>query len=302
MLLRPYFIVNPAAAGGRAAAWWKRAWPALEREFPHGSCWIAEAGRDSLAEQVARAVAAGFDIVGVGGDGTHHDLVNAIARQDLTASCTYAPLPVGSGNDWCRTLGVPRHLVRWVKVMREGRTVAHRIGYLRFAGGELRYFINVAGFAFDAEVVRRVEASKLKHRLIYPALTAVHLPAYRPPALTLQLDDERVSGRFHTINLGIGRYSGGGMQLVPHASPTADRLAVTYALGIGTARIALNGWRFFTDSIGSVRGVTTSRAGLVRITGATGVEADGEFLGVAPVTAGLVDAPIRVRCGRMKEA
>ena len=302
MLRRPYFIVNPAAAGGRAGAWWARARPALEREFPGGDFGLATAGRDALPDLVAGAAAAGFDIVGVGGDGTHHDLINAIVQQDLTATCTYAPLPVGSGNDWCRTLGVPRHLVRWLEVMRQGYTVEHRIGFLRFATGEMRYFINVAGFAFDAEVVRRVAASRYKHRLIYPALTALHLPAYRAPELILQLGDDEIRGRFHTINLGIGRFSGGGMQLVPHASPTADRLAVTYARDMGTTRIALNGWRFFTDTIGKVRGVTTDFAKLIRVSGYSGVEADGEYLGSTPVVAGLMEARLRVRCGTPPKA
>ena len=300
MLRRPYFIINPAAAGGRAAAWWNRARPALEREFPLGSSGVATGGRDELYQLVAHAAGEGYDIVGVGGDGTHHDLVNAIVEQDLTGHCTYAPLPVGSGNDWCRTLEVPRHLVQWLRVLRAGRTVDHRIGVLGLPSGGVRYFLNVAGFAFDAEVVRRVTGSPGKHRLIYPALTAFHLPAYRPPALTLELDGREVQGRFHTINLGIGRYSGGGMQLVPHADPTAEGLAVTYARNIGAGRIARNSWRFFTDSIGSVRGVTTTFATRIRVTGDTGVEADGEYLGVAPVTARLAEARLRVRCGPMR--
>lgn len=300
MLRRPFFIINPAAAGGRAADWWGRARPALEREFPRARFGVARRGREELADIVAEAVAADFDVVGVGGDGTHHDLINAIVEQNLTGTCTYVPLPVGSGNDWCRTLRVPRHLVHWLQVMREGRTLQHRIGYLRFGTGEVRHFINVAGFAYDAEVVRRVASSPYKHRLVYPALTALHLPAYRPPDLTVRLDGEEVHGRFHTINLGIGRYSGGGMQLVPHARPTADRLAVTYAREMGAARIALNGWRFYTDTIGSVRGVTTTHAALVEITGATGVEADGEYLGSAPVSAGLIEPRLRVRCGALR--
>ena len=296
--MTPHFVVNPAAAGGRAARWWARALPVLQRHFP-AMTYTVPASREGLREALLVAASGPADwLVGVGGDGTHHDLINVLVLEGLTNRFAYAPLPLGSGNDWCRTLGVPRHLLRWLEVMRAGRTIDHRIGKLTYgAGTQVRYFINVAGLAYDAEVVRRSGSVGFKHGLLYPLLTAAYLPGYRPPPLQLEFDDKVVEGRFHTINLGIGRYNGGGMRLVPQADPTADTLALTYAVDLPLGRIAANGWRFFTDTIGRVEGVTTTHARRVTVTGPTGLEADGEWLGEGPVVAELAGERLRVLCG-----
>ncbi|WP_198664873.1 diacylglycerol/lipid kinase family protein [Lewinella sp. IMCC34191] len=301
MFIRPYFIVNPTAAGGRAARWWTAAEPVLRRHFPDLQSTVPDS-RLEVGMLLQRCLDEGVKtIVGVGGDGTHHDLINGLVELDALDRCTYAPLPLGTGNDWCRTLAVPRHLVRWLSTMEEGLTVDHRIGRLRFDSGRIRYFINVAGMGYDAEVVRRAREQKWKHRLMYPLLTAVHLPGYQPPELILTYDDSRVTGRFHTINMGIGRYNGGGMQLVPQAHPTHDTLALTYARALPLHRIARHSWRFFTDTIGRVKGVTATHAESLNVEGVTGVEADGEYLGLGPVRADLLKASLRVHCGRIVE-
>ncbi len=294
----PYFVVNPLAANGRAARWWRYALPVLRKEWPDLKYARTDA-LHSLDRCVAEAAAAGARLlVGVGGDGTHHDIVNALVNQQLLDLITYAPLPLGTGNDWCRTLEVPRHLLRWIGVFRRDRVIDHRIGKLTYGPeGSVRHFINVAGLAYDAHVVRRSETLGQKHRLLYPALTVAYLGTFTPPALELRYGDQVVSDRFHTINFGIGRYNGGGMRLVPQANPTADTLALTYATALPLTRILANGWRFFTPTIGRVEGVTTTHATAVTVTGVTGLEADGEYLGTGPVRAELIGQRLRVRCG-----
>ena len=300
MLLRPHFLVNPAAASGRARQWWAAALPVLQRAFPEMTWAVSEL--EPLSELARAAVAAGNTLlVGVGGDGTHHDIVNGLVTHQLLEGVTYAPLPLGSGNDWCRTLGVPRHIVRWIAVMKQGHTIHHRIGRLSFSGQgsapRLHYFINVAGLAYDAEVVRRSATLRRKYRWMYPLLTVAYLKDFTPPTLRLSFDDNTIDQAFHTINVGLGRYNGGGMRLVPQADPRADTLALTYAEQLPVSRILANGWRFYTPTIGKVRGVTTTHARSIRVDGPTGVEADGEWLGTAPVGIDLYPERLRVLVG-----
>ncbi|THH40415.1 diacylglycerol/lipid kinase family protein [Neolewinella litorea] len=297
MTTDPHFIVNPAAAGGRAARWWKYAWPVLNKRLT-GATFTLSDRQHPLADRLAAAVSAGHtEIVGVGGDGTHHDLVNAAVDHALTSAFTYTPLPLGSGNDWCRTLRVPRHILQWLEMLEKSTVIDHRVGKLTYGEGRERHFVNAAGLAYDAAVVRRCADSDYKHRLIYPVLTALHLPAFQPPRLTLDYNGTQVVGTFHTINIGLGRYKGGGMELLPQASPTADTLALTYATGVPLHRIVTNSWRFYTGSIGRVEGVTTCHARVISVSGPTGLEADGEYLGTTPVRAELIGQRLRVRCG-----
>lgn len=168
---------------------------------------------------------------------------------------------------------------------------------MRYASPQTKYFLNVAGMAYDALVLRKAEASQYKHRLLYPAMTLWFLRDFRAPTVRIQYDGGAYEGQVHTINLGIGRYSGGGMRLVPQAEPEAEILALTFAERLPLWRIVTESWRFYAGSIGKVRGVTLTTTGSARImvlSGELELEADGEWLGYGPVEASLLRERLRV--------
>lgn len=272
----------------------------------------AETGMLALAEAAVRA--GKTRIVGVGGDGTHHDVLNGIVAAGGLTKVIYAPLPMGTGNDWVRTLGTPKRLDEWLKMLGRGKVILHQIGVLGH-NSESRYdedtpvglrgrsisattyFLNVAGLAYDAEVVRRSKTARYKHRFLYPLFTLFYLKDFDAPTVRINYDGKAFTGRVHTINLGIGRYSGGGMRLVPHAEPTADTLALTFARRLPIWKILLESWRFYTGTVGRVSGVTTSHVKSVRITSLDGrleLEADGEWLWRGGVEVGLLGERLRV--------
>lgn len=276
--------------------------------------WAESTAGEGLTELARLAVAAGrTHLVGVGGDGTHHDILNGIVAADGLERVTYAPLPLGSGNDWVRTLGTPRKPEAWVRMVKKGKTLTHGVGCLSYATSlpditandgasskATRYFLNVAGMAYDAEVLRRVEAGRFKNKLMYPLETMLGLPGFTAPTVRIDYDGERWTGAVHTVNLGIGRYSGGGMRLVPQADPAAETLALTFAERLPVWRVIAESWRFYAGSIGRVKGVTLTEARSVVVTPLSGtleLEADGEWLGAGTVEAGLLAERLRVIVG-----
>ncbi|MEL6274493.1 MAG: hypothetical protein AAFU03_05185, partial [Bacteroidota bacterium] len=123
------------------------------------------------------------------------------------------------------------------------------------------------------------------------------------PVLTrLSYDKEAsVDNQFYTINVGIGRYSGGGMRLVPHAEPHADSFALTYAKKLPVYSVLLNSWRFYTGGIGQVKQVTTTYAKQVVVRSLNEelpieVEADGEWLGNGPIRISLLPRALKFLC------
>lgn len=247
-----------------------------------------------------RVVLAGVvRIIGVGGDGTHHDILNGIVAAEGLGRVTYAPLPLGTGNDWVRTLQTPHQPQAWLKALLTERTIAHTVGQIH-QGAKTTCFLNVAGMAYDAEVVRRSETARFKHRLLYPLLTLLYLRGFTPPSLRVTYDGNTFTGPSHTVNVGIGRYSGGGMRLVPQADPTASTLALTIAERLPVWRILLESWRFYTGTIDRILGVTTTTAKAITVetlAGACHLEADGELLGGLPATFTLLDGRLRVVTG-----
>ena len=307
-----HFLLNPAAGRGKAMRRWREILPQLKAALPNMT--VAQSTpEDGMAALAEAAVRAGKTfLVGAGGDGTHHDIVNGIVRAGGLGRVTYAPLPLGTGNDWVRTLKTPRRTAQWLDMIYRKITMKHRVGKLEYAPIvtsattalpithyplQTTYFINVAGLAYDAEVVRRSETARIKHPLLYPLYTLRYLKDFTPPWAVVRYNDEVLKGYVHTINLGIGRYNGGGMQLVPHADPTADTFALTVARKLPIGKIIKSSWRFYTDTIGAIDEVTTAHSDRVVITPAQDIvtlEADGELLGVAPVTATLLNEYLRV--------
>ncbi len=296
-----HFLINPAAGRGKAWRKWQQLLPELQLAFPDLT-WAASTPEEGMAALAAAEVRAGrTHLVGVGGDGTHHDILNGIVAANGLGQVTYAPLPVGTGNDWVRTLKTPRGLARWVAMLRAGKTMEHGVGRLNYHSREgtpaTRCFCNVAGLAYDAEVVRRSETARFKHRFLYPFLTLWYLKDFQVPTVRIDYDGQTFTGPVHTVNLGIGRYSGGGMRLVPQADPSAATLALTYARQLPVWKVIAESWRFYTGTVNRVKEVTATHAEKVVITPVGGkleVEADGEWLGVGPVTAGLLHEKLRV--------
>lgn len=300
-----YFIINPVAGGGRAARLWPRYRFVLEAAFP-GQCDFHLTSGPKSASQLAQKLAnsGARRIVSVGGDGTHHQVVNglyAALGQKKLAEVTYALLPLGSGNDWIRTHDIPRQITEWIEMYR--KDVVHRqnlglIEYRDSAGNpHSRIFTNVAGVAYDAFVVERTDRLRCKSRWIYPLLTLWYLRHFEPPRLRLSYDGKTVERRFHTINIGIGRYSGGGMQLVPQADSVGRTFALTYAPAFSVAKIIANGWRFYTTTVGRTKGVVTTQANDITIEAAKlgsdlRIEADGELLGWGPLRFELLPAAL----------
>ena len=299
-------IINPAAARGRAKAQWLNWLPELQQRLPKLEWAFSE--EPGHASRLAKSwVEAGCrHLIAVGGDGTHHEVVNGLVAAlgpERAHEVLYSLLPVGSGNDWIRTHGQKRGLAAWLQLLENGQAATQSIGQIHFRDNQgqvqSRYFANVAGMAYDAFVVRQSENHPLKRRLLYPVLTLLLLRKFRPPLLRLEYDQAPgVEAQFYTINLGIGRYSGGGMRLVPQADPADERMALTYAKKLAIYRILLHSWRFYTGSIGQVKEVSCTHASKVKVQALDvsqklEIEADGEWLGYGPVVVDVLPQVLR---------
>jgi diacylglycerol kinase family enzyme len=89
----------------------------------------------------------------VGGDGTVHEVANGLLRQGGAAAAALGVVPIGSGNDFAKLVGVYRHSpVRAVRRLVTSQTVPFDVGR---AGAE--YFVNSMGVGFGPAVIRNAE-------------------------------------------------------------------------------------------------------------------------------------------------
>lgn len=234
MMKRALIIVNPQAGRGRGAL---RA-PGLKRALT-GLGYGAEVVRTAApgdATAFAR-LAKGCDLVlAIGGDGTLHEVAGGLMEISEDARPGVGILPVGSGNDYVKTLGGPRNEAALLDLIRGARFKRVDVGS---ANGE--YFINNIGVGLDA--VSTAEARRMKaltRSAAYVAGLFSALRRYDPPELAITLDDGTRRGRYLSVTVGIGRVCGGGFYLTPDALPNDGLFDVSMIRAIGLFRMLLH--------------------------------------------------------------
>lgn len=301
-----YIIVNPAAGAGTA----KSLWPAVEallQELGFSYTVQFTESRGHATRLAENAILRGHrHLLGIGGDGTNHEIANGILGQSFapTADIQYALLPVGTGNDWARTYGITKDPRARLRRLLAPETVLQDAGVLHYQKDgqrQTRFFVNVAGLAYDAYVVQQAEKQghKMRSRLLYLMLIARYLFDYQLTQAKIIIDGQQtVSDYFYTINAGICRYSGGGMQLVPQAVPDDGLLALTYARNVSKATVLMQTPRFYNGTILSHPKIEGLQAKHIRIEHIgdipTLLEADGEFLGETPVEVAILEKALSI--------
>lgn len=285
-----YVIVNPAAGNVRLQ------WPSIEnllQELGFSYTVKFTNGKNHAAQLAEEAVWKGHrTILGIGGDGLHNEIANGILNQKATAptDVVFTLLPMGTGNDWARQWGISCNPRKRLQALLEPKVCTQDAGLVQYfenGAPQSRYFVNVAGLAFDAYVTRKAGESSVKNRFKYSALVAQCLFKYQPVQAVLEFNQTEIEDHFYTINAGVCRYSGGGMQVVPHAVPDDGLLALTYAGRVSKMEVIRAMPRFYNGSISQHPKIFTAQTPAIEVRCPpdcpTLLEVDGEFLGAAPV-------------------
>jgi len=241
----PVLILNPAAGRGKA----ERAWARVRNELKY---WrtrprIVETQRAGHGTELAKEAAAegASVVIAAGGDGTAHEVVQGLMEVNASASGTaFAHLPLGTGCDLARGLGLPSSPAGILRSLRKGRGTYLDVGVADMSlGAETvrRYFLNAATVGLGPSVARRVRGSRGLQRFGKHAYTLASLQEIlgaRPYQISWHTDDGR-HGDTLTLHMFIsnGPSVAGGMRPSPQASFTSGELHIVIvgALGLGAA-------------------------------------------------------------------
>jgi YegS/Rv2252/BmrU family lipid kinase len=184
----------------------------------------------------------------VGGDGTLNEVVNGVFLQNicLPEEVLLGMIPVGTGNDWIKTFGVPSSYSEAIALLKNQRTLFQDLGKLSYSedgGKKCRYFSNMAGFGFDAMVAQKANLMKAKGRsglLVYLQSLIWAFGQYKTRKVKLLFDDNTVEDLIFSVSVAIGKFNGGGMMQAPDAVPTNGVFDVTIIKDIGLWGILSN--------------------------------------------------------------
>jgi diacylglycerol kinase (ATP) len=216
-------IVNPASGGWRG----RRGWPAIERALRAAGIAFDVAHTSGVQDGMhlaRRAVHQGRRrLLAAGGDGSVNDVLNGVMDAGLAPDdiVTLAPVPLGTGNDWARSLGIRRDPRAVAAAIAGNRTMLHDVGVIDFPAAQAasrrrHWFINVAGAGFDAHVIGQLPRH-VPSALAYLRGALRGLATYRSPAFRITTDQAVVEDRLLLAFVANARYCGNRM----HVAPTA---------------------------------------------------------------------------------
>ncbi len=285
-------IRNPVAGRARNRRLFAHFERALRREgLDFDVCTTACAGDGArLAEAAVRAGTR--RILVAGGDGSVHDVLNGMMRARHRDglrhdSPTLVPVPLGTGNDWARSLRLPRDPGRLAALIATGVPAPHDVGVIRFPGREAqpRWFVNVAGAGFDAQVISRLPPLT-PSKLAYLAGALRELRRCRSPHFRITSSDAAPrEGRFLLVFVANGQYCGHRMHVAPPALLDDGRFDVVTIAEMGLLRAVPKLFKLYFGNVLRDPLVQHGTAAWVRIDSdpVSPVEADGQLVGSTPV-------------------
>jgi diacylglycerol kinase (ATP) len=244
---------------------------------------------DSFGDDIRRALDGDEGlIVSAGGDGTMNCTINGFAG-DFEGR-TFALIPMGTGNDLARTLGIDPDPVEAAQQIVDGTVRDLDVG--RASGGSInRLFVNACMGGFPVRVNQAVQ-DDAKKRLgplafwVGGIKAAADLTRWR-----IRVDGEELSD---VVAAGVGncRTAGGGITVWPDADPSDGELDLCVLPAEGVAGALKLAATIKGGAHQIIENVTMGRARRFEIEAEPAIEfnCDGELIGlVSPVTFEVAD-------------
>jgi YegS/Rv2252/BmrU family lipid kinase len=224
-----------------------------------------------------------------GGDGTIGAAARLLAHRDIALGL----LPLGTTNNFARTIGIPLDLDAAVATLADGKVIDVDLGLV---GG--MPFANHMGIGLSAEVMLKAPArlKRVTGRLAYPITALALLPRHRPVHVTVRANGQTREFVTHQLYVANGGFHAG--RPITADANADDRLLVAYPVGgptrrdllRATARNAATGHRRTLDDEPFL---ATGELWLQTDRPAP-VEVDGEVRGQTPIRIGLDANALRV--------
>ncbi|MCL2128237.1 MAG: diacylglycerol kinase family lipid kinase [Treponema sp.] len=227
-----WVILNPAAGKGKAVKQYPKIEKFLRERGRNFEIILTKGPGDAL--DIARDLPSGPDdvIVAAGGDGTCNEVANGLLTRKPAPERppVLGILPVGRGNDFSSTPGIPGDVEKALGVLIAGKTQTLDTGLVKggfFPGG--RYFVNGVGIGFDTKVGFDAAKLKIKSGVAYAFGAIINIVRYDPsPVLRIRYDENEVTLPAAIVSIVNGRRMGGIFYMGPNALLDDGLLDICY--------------------------------------------------------------------------
>ncbi len=280
--MKPYIIFNPIAGSiVNRSGLLKQ----LRRLNPRKLRLTQRAGE---AETYARdAIRAGCDyVIAAGGDGTLNEVINGIATPRRTRGVCVGLVPLGTANDFARSIGLPASVEDNIDILRAKQT--DPIDLVRVTSDRTRYFVNVSAGGFSGLVDEKLtpEIKSTWGPLAYLRSAAAALPKLHAYQTSIVFDDvERLMIELYNVIIANGQFVAGGLPIARQADLRDGLLDVVLVPKRPPAKMVLLAAEMLLGNHLSSNAVIFRRAKKISVRSQPGMwfNVDGELVGNEPV-------------------
>lgn len=212
-----------------------------------------------------------------GGDGTLNEVIQPL----VGSSKVLIPIPVGTGSDFARALGI-LEIQDSIDSILSGQIVPVDSVLCKWNSAQ-RYFVNVLEIGFGGSVMKRVNASKKKGSKVFTRSVMRQLLSLKNYDFTVKYNSKRIEARSPEIIVANGIYFGGGMKASPESSFIDGFLDVHIIGELGRFSLLRRFPKLVDGTYINDKDVINFSTARLTIEGDSPIEMDGEVVGRLPM-------------------
>jgi diacylglycerol kinase (ATP) len=287
-----YYVVNPAAGGGRINKIQEELRETL-RDLGIGGEFVKTLGPEDVDKVTKSGLTAGHTtIVAIGGDGTVSEVLRTLAGHEEVA---LGIIPLGHSNHLARLLGIPDYKTA-CQILASRKIEEVDVGRI----GN-RFFVSSVGIGFEAQALREGHAldEDRKTRLKKLPSYLRSIRKFQPATVTLNIDDKfEVKAPAFNINISNSRSS--SQFSFALSNPQDNRLDIAILSKFSSKEVLghlpdyLQGQLHFSDDVSLFRARKVEIASSEPLP----VHVDGEVIGSTPTKVWVARQKMRLIVGK----
>ncbi len=209
------FIVNPESGKKRGVKDASKAASVLKSYGYESNIFLTES-RGHATELISNTNLSRYEfVVGVGGDGTCHELVNGLMRHDSTERIPLGMLPSGSGNSLMHDLHC-LNIEEAIEKLIQKKTML--IDVMEVLSSNKKYYaFNIVGWGFAAEINTLAESYRWMGGQRYNILSLFQILKNPSWNVEISIDGNSYSEAYSMVLLCNNIHTGKGMRAAPKA-------------------------------------------------------------------------------------
>ena len=286
-MLNSFFIViNPSSGNTNFKKSWETITHFLKLKKINFSYSFTEYRKHEVI-LVDKAIKQGYrNIISVGGDGTLHHVVNGIMKQRYikTSKIKLGVIPLGTGNDWIKTYGIPLSIKKSINIIISNKTINQDIGYINMLDNKIEYFNNLAGIGYDGYIVNKLTSLKKIGPIAFLISGLYGLFFYKKKKYEIKINNISLNKKCLMILVGLCKYSGGGLRVTKNPNPLDGLLDITLVKNFSFFELLFNIPKLYNGKIVNHKKVSTFKTKKIIVKNISNnnsfIEADGEIIGI----------------------